>query len=151
MLHKKNGKIVITALLAISCIVSGVLLAASPAYKNYKIENSQQLDSLLNVHIHNSLITPSQLQVSNIKIDTIFTRKEYRIRVPSYFSKTLFHIGLHKELNTFSIDTPAKINFPSRDMHIYVYSEGTVLRTLRLTTDPDLDTLRIDPTLMEPN
>lgn len=131
-------------MLALSCVISSLILAASPSQKNYLLDTTAQLDSLLNVHIHNSLITPSQVRVSSIQVDTILTRKEYRIRVPSRFSKTMFHIGLHDDLNRFDIETPAKILFPSRDMHIYVYNKGTVLRTLRLTTDTDLDTLRTD-------
>lgn len=143
-MDRKNGKIIVTALLALSCVISGVILAATPSQKIYTLDTTAKLDSLLNVHIHNSLITPPQVRVSSIQVDTVLTRKEYRLRVPSRFSKTMFHIGLHQDLNRFDIETPAKIRFPSRDMHIYVYSEGTVLRTIRLTTDTDLDTLRID-------
>lgn len=145
MLDRKNGKKIITVLLVLSCIVSGIILAASPAYNNYSIQNTRQLDSLLNVQIQDSRIFPDQIRVSNIRIDTIFTRKEYRIRVPSGFSKTLFHIDLHKTLNQYEIETPAKINFPSRDMDIYIYNDGTVLRTIRLTTDRDLDSLMTEP------
>lgn len=145
MLDIKNGKKIITVLLALSCVVSGIILAASPSYQNYNIQNTRQLDSLLNVHIQNSRIVPAQVRVSNIRIDTVFTRKAYRIEVPSRFSKTVFHIKLHHSLNRFDIETPAKINFPSRDMDIYVYNHGTVLRTIRLTTNPDLDTLMTEP------
>lgn len=145
MLDRKKGKRIITILLVLSCIVSGIILAASPSYQNYSIQNTGQLDSLLNAQIQNSRINPSQVQVSNIRVDTIFTRKEFRIRVPSGFSKTLFHIDLHRSLSPYEIETPAKINFPSRDMDIYVYNEGTVLRTLRLTTDPEIDTLMTQP------
>lgn len=141
MLIQNNGKKIITVLLALSCIVSGIILAASPSYKNYQIDTPQQLDSLLNIHFQNSLITPSQVRVSTISIDTIFTRKEYRVKVPSQFSKTLFHIDLHKDLNRYKINSPAKVLFPSRDMHIYINKEGTVLRTIHLTTDINLDTL----------
>lgn len=141
MLDRKNGKKIITILLVLSCIVSGIILAASPSNEIYRLDNTQQLDSLVNTHIQNSLITQEQVQVSVINIDTIFTRKVYRLRVPSRFSKTMFHINLHKDLNRYEIKAPAKINFPSRDMHIYVYNKGTVLRTIRLTTDPSLDTL----------
>lgn len=151
MPNRKNGKLVITALLAISCVISGVILAGSPAYKNSSLENTQQLDSLINMHIHNSMITPSQVRRTNIQVDTVFTRKIYRLRVPSRFSKTMFHIDLHNDLNRFGIESPAKINFPSRDMHIYVSSEGTVLRTLHLTTDPSLDTLQVAPIESELN
>lgn len=145
MPKRKNGKLVITALLAISCVISGVILAGSPAYRNNSLENTQQLDSLINVHIHNSMINQPQVRTANIQVDTVFTRKTYRLRVPSRFSKTMFHINLHKDLNRFGIESPARINFPSRDMHIYVYNEGTVLRTMRLTTDPSLDTLQVEP------
>ncbi|MFD2532813.1 hypothetical protein [Gracilimonas halophila] len=143
-MDKKNGKIVVTTLLALSCVISSVILAASPSHKSFNLDTAAQLDSLLNVHIHNSLITPQQVRVSSIQVDTSLTRKEYRLRVPSRFSKTMFHIGLHDDLNRFDIETPAKILFPSRDMHIYVYYKGTVLRTIRLTTDTDLDTLKIN-------
>lgn len=141
MLVKKNGKKIITLLLVLSCIVSGIILAASPGYKNYRIEDSQQLDSLLNVHIQNARINDNQLRISSIQIDTVFTRKEYRIEVPTRFSKTLFHVHLHKDLIKYDIEAPAKVHFPSRDMDIYVYNEATVLRSIRLTTNPELDSL----------
>ncbi|MEQ8523573.1 hypothetical protein [Gracilimonas sp.] len=141
MLDKKNGKKIITALLVLSCIVSGIILAASPEFKSYRLENTRELDSLLNVHIQDARINPNQIRVSSIRIDTIFTRKEYRIEVPSRFSKTLFHVDLHKDLFKYDMEAPAKVHFPSHDMDIYVYHQGTVLRTIRLTTNPELDSL----------
>lgn len=141
MLDKKNGKKVVTLLLVLSCIISGIILAASPPFKNYSLQNTQQLDSLLNIHIQNAQIIPSQVQVTNINIDTVFTRKEFRIEIPSQFSKTLFHIDLHNDLNKYGIEVPAKVRFPSRDMDIYLYNKETVLRKIRLTTNPELDTL----------
>lgn len=151
MINRKKGKRIITVLLILSCIVSVIILVSSPSYKNYSLQNTQQLYSLLNVHIYNSLVTSEQISVSTINIDSSFARKIYRLRVPSRFSKTMFHIGLHKDLIKYDIEAPAKINFPSRDMHIYVYNEGTVLRTIHLTTDPSLDTLLVEPTESELN
>ncbi|MEX0843836.1 MAG: hypothetical protein WD022_01075 [Balneolaceae bacterium] len=141
MVEIKNGKKIVTILLALSCIVSGIILAATPPYKSYKIENVQQLDSLLKVHIQNARINKNQIRTSNILVDTVFTRKDYRIKVPSRFSKTLFHIGLHKDLTRYGIESPAKIYFPSYDMDIFVYHNETILRKIRLTTDVALDTL----------
>ncbi|MCP9292346.1 MULTISPECIES: hypothetical protein [Gracilimonas] len=141
MLDKKNGKKLVTVLLVLSCIVSGIILAASPDYKNYQIENARELDSLLNVHIQDAQIKAEQIRVSSIRIDTIFTRKEYRIEVPSRFSKTLFHVDLHKDLFKYDMQAPAKVHFPSHDMDIYIYDQGTVLRSIRLTTNPELDSL----------
>ncbi|MBO6587285.1 MAG: hypothetical protein JJ953_14335 [Gracilimonas sp.] len=141
MLDKKNGKKLVTVLLVLSCIVSGIILAASPDYKNYQIENAHELDSLLNVHIQDAQIKAEQIRVTSIRIDTIFTRKEYRIEVPSRFSKTLFHVDLHKDLFKYDMQAPAKVHFPSHDMDIYIYDQGTVLRSIRLTTNPELDSL----------
>lgn len=141
MLDKKNGKKLVTVLLVLSCIVSGIILAASPDYKSYRIENTRELDSLLSVHLQDAQIKAEQIRVSGIKIDTIFTRKAYRIEVPSRFSKTLFHVDLHKDLFKYDIQAPAKVHFPSHDMDIYIYDQGTVLRTIRLTTNPELDSL----------
>ena len=141
MLDKKNGKKVVTVLLLLSCVVSGIILAASPEFKNYRLENTRELDSLLNMHIQNARINADQIRVSSIRVDTLFIRKEYRIEVPSRFSKTLFHVDLHKDLYKYKLEAPAKIDFPSHDMDIYVYNRGTVLRTIRLTTNPELDSL----------
>lgn len=141
MLDIKNGKKIVTILLALSCIISGIILAASPDYKNYSLENTKQLDSLLNNHFQNARISSSQIHISTFFIDSILTRKNYRIEVPTRFSKTLFHIDLHKDLNKYDIESPAKIRFPSRDMDIYIYHNETVFRKIRLTTEPGLDTL----------
>ncbi|MDR9417763.1 hypothetical protein [Gracilimonas sp.] len=141
MFSKKNGKKAITVLLVLSCVVSGFILASSPAEKQYVLRSHSQIDSLINLHFQESLIEPSQIQTSTIQIDTIFTRKNYQVRVPSSFSKTVFHIYLNKDMSLYEIDTPAKVRFPSRDMHIHLYKHNTILRTIHLTTDTDLDSL----------
>ena len=139
MFSKENSKKIITGLLFVSCAISGIILAATPASSIQRIESGQQLDSLINTHLNSERILPDQVRTSIIRIDTGFVRKDLRIRVPSHFSKTLFHVGLHKDLLTYNIKTPAIIKFPSRDMHIYISHKGTIIRTLRMTSDPDLD------------
>ena len=138
----KNGKKIVTALLALTCIISGIILASTPAPKFYRIEDFAQLDSLLQQQFQDSGIIPSQIQASIIHVDSVLTRKEFRIEVPSRFSKTMFHIELDKQLSPYDLETPARVHFPSRDMNIYVYHNKTVLRTIRLTTDPELDSLQ---------
>lgn len=141
MFSKENSKKIITGLLFISCIISGIILAATPERAVYRLESDQQLDSLINTHFNSSQILPKQIRTSVIRIDTSFVRKEYRVRVPTQFSKTLFHVGMHKDFQKYDVEVPAIIKFPSRDMHIYVYHKDTIIRTLRLTSDPELDSL----------
>lgn len=142
MLDFKKGKTIVTLLLTLSCIISGIILAVSPAPVSYKLQNLHEVDSLLSIQMQNAQIIPAQVQTTKITADTVFTRKNYRIEVPSRFSKTMFHIQLHNEFNLYGIQTPAKVHFPSKDMDIFLYYNDTVLRKIRLTTDPELDTLR---------
>ncbi len=137
----KNGKKIITALLLVSCIVSGIILMASPTKKIYRLQNTQQLDSLLNLHFKEANILDSHIRTAAIQVDSNLLRKEYRIIVPSRFSKTMFHATLHKTLYSYDVSLPARVHLPSHDMNIYIYYQDTILRTLRLTTDTDLDSL----------
>lgn len=141
MFSKENSKKIITGLLFISCVISGIILAATPDKAVYKLESGQQLDSLINTHFVSAQILPKQIRTSSIRLDSGFIRKEHRVRVPTKFSKTLFHVDLHKDLQKYDVEVPSIIKFPSRDMHIYVYHENSVIRTLRLTSDPELDSL----------
>ncbi|MEX0721130.1 MAG: hypothetical protein WD059_10710 [Balneolaceae bacterium] len=142
-MDRKNGKKIITILLTLSCIISGIILAATPSPAIHKIQTVKELDSLITTHILNSQVNPQQVRVRDITVDSTFTRRMYRIRVPSRFSKTLFHLELHKNFRQYKMEVPAKVSFPERDMDIYLYNEGTVLRTIRLITDTDLDTMII--------
>ena len=93
-------------------------------------------NNLSNLHYNNN-----NFRKYNIKVDSNFTRTVYRIPVHPSFSKTTFHYSLHKNLSRFDIESPAKVLFPERDMHIYIYDSGTIKRTIRLiTTEPKVDT-----------
>ncbi|MAO64012.1 MAG: hypothetical protein CL666_03345 [Balneola sp.] len=144
MEHFKNGKKIVTALLAFTCIISGIILASTPAPTFQRLDNFGELDSLLQVQFQESRILSSQIRTSTVHVDSNLTRKEFRIEVPSRFSKTLFHVHLDKKLTPYGLDTPARVHFPSRDMDIFLYYNNTILRTLRLTTDTDLDTLQTE-------
>lgn len=144
MEHFKNGKKIVTALLAFTCVISGIILASTPAPTFHRLENFRQLDSLLQDQFLESQLMSPQIRTSTVNVDSNLTRKEFRIKVPPGFSKTLFHIHLDKKLTDYGVETPAQVHFPSRDMDIYLYYNNTVLRSLRLTTDPDLDTLQTE-------
>ncbi|WP_142453264.1 hypothetical protein [Gracilimonas mengyeensis] len=135
-----NGKKIITALLALSCVISGIILASAPEKKALYIESPSHLDSLINDQIFQTQIRSPQIYAYQVKVDSGLYRKVYEIDVPSRFSKTLFHINLHKQLHKYGAETPAEMHFPERDMDIYVYYHDSVQRIIRLMTDTDLDT-----------
>jgi len=127
----------ITILLALSCIASAIILAATPAYKSIDYSSANNLDSLITSTLRAEPSIGSNFRIYKIEVDSSFTRTVYRVPVHPTFSKTMFHFDLHKKLLKFEIESPARVVFPSRDMNIYIYDNGTIKSTIRLlTTEP---------------
>ncbi len=131
-------KPIITILLAISCIVSGVILAYSPGTQKINHNAADDLDSLIVSHFVNNSVIGDNFRTYRIEVDTNFTRMVYRVPVPPAFSKTMFHMNLHSSLQKYDIETPARVIFPERNMNIYVHQDGIIRSTIRLiTTEPE--------------
>ena len=127
----------ITILLALSCVASVVILAATPTYKSIDFNAADNLDSLIVNTLNNEPLIGSNFRIYRIEVDSNFTRIVYRVPVHPSFSKTMFHYRLHKMLSKFEIESPARVEFPERDMNIYIYDNGTIKSTIRLiTTEP---------------
>lgn len=129
-----RSKKIITVLLFLSCIVCGFLFAMSPPPKIEKLDTNADLDSLLTLHFSDFEILPYQVRKSNIQIDSSFYRVRYRVNVPIGFSKTMFHYHLHQKLSKYNVESPARVNFPDRDMNIYIYQNNTIHASLHLIT-----------------
>lgn len=142
-MDRQKGKKAVTILLVLSCVISGIILAATKSPEVYRVKTHQQLDSLITQTVLNSQIKPPQIRVNEITVDSIFTRREYQIKVPTRFSKTLFHLELNNRFSKYNMEVPATVHFPERDMDIYIYNKGTILSTIRLVGDARLDTLII--------
>lgn len=134
----KSPKKIISALLLIACILSGIILAYSPSYVSNNITTEAELDSLIQLSFEDAKLQSNQVRIFTVEMDSNFSRKVYRIQVPSSFSKTSFHLELHKRFYSIGLETPSRVVFPERDMNIYITNEGTVFRTLRFITDDDV-------------
>tara|TARA_R110002096_G_scaffold97821_4_gene218046 strand:- start:143 stop:565 length:423 start_codon:yes stop_codon:yes gene_type:complete len=139
-LSKIRRKPLITLLLLLSCVISGVIFVATPAYSPKYLNISTGIDSLLQAEFELHLIPKKSIRKYTIPIDSNFTRNVYRVAVPPSFSKTMFHYGLHQKLRKYNIDTPTRVVFPERDMNIYIYDDKSIRSTIRLiTTEPKTD------------
>lgn len=134
----KSPKKIITALLLGACILSGIIFVYTPTFVPIKVSTQAELDSLIQLSFEDVGLVSNQIRIYNIEIDTSFSRKVYRVRVPATFSKTSFHLELHKRLHPLGLTTPSRVVFPERDMNIYIENEGTVFRTIRLITDNEV-------------
>jgi len=137
-LKEQNKKRLIAALLFISCVVSGYMLFITSANTPKRIQNLAQADSLIQQELSNFNISPEQVQISTISVDSNFSRKLYHIGVPYGFSKTQLHSELNHLLAPYNIQAPANVTLPEQDVNIQLTYKGTVIRTLVVQTDPDL-------------
>lgn len=124
----------ITILLALSCIVSAVMLVATPSHKAIDYSTAENLDSLIASALSQEPSIGANFRKYDIEVDSNFTRTVYRVPVHPTFSKTMFHYSLHQTLSKLKIESPAKVLFPERDMNIYIYDNGTIRSTIRLIT-----------------
>ncbi|MBO6523832.1 MAG: hypothetical protein JJ971_08410 [Balneolaceae bacterium] len=131
----KSSKKIISVLLLFACILSGIILAYTPSFVPNKITTGAELDSLIQLSLDEANLFNEHIRVYNIEMDSSFSRKVYRVRVPSTFSKTSFHLDLHERLYPMGFTSPTRVVFPERDMNIYVEHEGTIFRTIRMITD----------------
>ncbi|GAB5409468.1 MAG: hypothetical protein BalsKO_18330 [Balneolaceae bacterium] len=131
----KSPKKIITALLFVACILSGIIIAYSPTFIPNKITSEAELDSLILLTFDDSNLRNNQVRTFTIELDSSFSRKIYRVMVPPSFSKTSFHLDLHKRFHPLGLTTPSRVVFPESDMNIYIEYKSTIFRTIRLITD----------------
>lgn len=137
-LEEKQKKMLISLLLLISCIVSSVLLAFTSNLSPQSIKSFDQADSLIINDLTKFNISDQQVRIQSVAIDSVNTRKTYRVNVPPGLSKTQLHLELAQTFYPFEIQSAARIDFPQRDMTIHLIYHNSVFRSITLQSDPDL-------------
>ena len=143
-------KIILVILLIFACVSSAYLLISIPSTTPMHITSQEHLDEVIQQGLHEQGIANEHFRVYTAIQDSLFTRKVYQIDTPPSFSKTTLHYELHKLLNEYGAQIPGKVQFPEQDLHLYVKVNGTIFRTLRVRTNPDLITAP-DSTLNNPS
>ena len=145
-----NKKIILVILLIFACVSSAYLLISIPSTTPMHITSQEHLDEVIQQGLHEQGIANEHFRVYTAIQDSLFTRKVYQIDTPPSFSKTTLHYELHKLLHEYGVQLPGKVQFPEQDLHLYVKVNGTIFRTLRVRTNPDLITVP-DSTLNNPS
>lgn len=138
----RNKKKLIAGLLFVSCLISGWLLAIAPSGETQSLQNFGQADSLLQRTLADYNVSNGQVSTSSTQIDSNFTRIVHTVYVPPGFSKTQFHASLQQRLAPYGVALPAKVIFPDKDMHIQFDYYDSIIRTVKLITDEDLQMQR---------
>ena len=145
-----NKKIILVILLIFACVSSAYLLISIPSTTPMHITSQEHLDEVIQQGLHEQGIADEHFRVYTAIQDSLFTRKVYQIDTSPSFSKTTLHYELHKLLHEYGVQLPGKVQFPEQDLHLYVKVNGTIFRTLRVRTNPDLITAP-DSTLNNPS
>jgi hypothetical protein len=133
----KQKKWVVLLLIA-ACIFTGALLLTTEPLVVKKLERVSQIDSLITQTFDLMNISDRQVRRRTIQIDSVFSRQVYTVDLPRGFSKTQLHYEMDKVLRPYKIETPAKVIFPERDMHIHLLYRDTIHRSVILRTDTNL-------------
>lgn len=128
-------RVMIVLLLLISCMLSIYLLYISDPTPIYRLESTQQIDSLITESFREFDIPNGQVRTQNIRIDSTFTRKQFTVEVPPNFSKTSYHYRLHQRLWPYSAETIGRVEFPDKDLHLHVQYNQTIHRTIYLYSE----------------
>lgn len=131
----KQGKYLLTSLLIAACILATVLFFTITPTATYTLSDLEDLNSTLDLAIEAAGLPLSEFKKTHLEIDSTFSRSVYEIKVHPSFSKTSFHLALNHQLHIYNIDSPAKVLFPEENMHIHLIYNGTIFRTIRLTTN----------------
>lgn len=117
-------------LLFFSCIAAFIFfLNTEPPTKKY-LRSVSQIDSLITLTLEQHQITPNQVRVRTVEIDSLFSRRIYQIEIPSTLSKTSFHYKLHQNIWPYEATTVAQVQFPERNLRIHILINDKVHRSL---------------------
>lgn len=137
-MKEQKKKQLIAILLFVACIISGYLFINTPGAGVLKLQSLAQADTLIMEELDNFNIADDQIRVVTTRVDSNFSRKTYWVRVPPQFSKTQLHAELNKTFHQYSVSTPAKVIFPHKDINIHLQLNDTIIRTIKLQSDPSL-------------
>lgn len=104
-----------------------------------KLTSQAQIDSLITLAFDDLNLPPAHITRRTIEVDSVFSRTVYRVRVAPNFSKTTLHYYIQREVWPYDVETIAGVEFPEQDMSIHLLVNDTVLRTLYVESDPDID------------
>lgn len=130
-------------LLLLCCLASATMLVWWEPETTRHLRSGAEADSLIRHTIDHFGIMPNNIRIQTIRIDSLLERKHWSLDIPSGFSSTDWHYQLHRRLQPYGVETPARVFFPEREMLIHLIRNETTFRTIRLipsNTAPEPET-----------
>lgn len=128
----------ITGLLFLSTLLATLLLWKSDPAARETLQSHEQLNALISSVLDESGIRDEQFQKQTVRIDSIFSRSVYRVRVAPAYSKTTLHYELQQAVWPYRVSTVGRIEFPARTLYLHFMLNENILSSVIITDDPDL-------------
>jgi len=138
----------ITLLLFVSTLISSLLLWKGEPVVQKRLQSAAQLDSLLSSAFNESGLTDAQLQKQTIRIDSLFSRRLYTVRVAPGVSKTTLHYSLQQAVWPYRISTVGRVEFPARTLYLHFMVNDNILSSVIVVDDPDLRVRQSQPSIL---
>ncbi len=113
-----------------------------PSKKRQKLQRLSQADSLVLGTLSKFNIPKKHISIHFKRVDSSFTRKVYIVSVPLYFPKIRFHAALKAQFSRYNVTLPARIIFPDKNIDIQLYYQDTIIRTIKMVMDDNLQLKR---------
>lgn len=147
-MQSERQRRVIAVLLLFSCITAlGLLWKTEPVIPQ-KLSSPVQLDSLIVQTFEDLEIRHSQFQKRTVRVDSVFSRSVYNLKVAPNFSKTTLHYNLQEALWPYQVKTVARVEFPDRTMHMHFLVNQNIHRSLIITEDLEVNLEQDQPIIL---
>jgi len=129
----------IVRLLAVCTVLALILYLTWEPEQRLSLQTAGEVDDMIRNTLDHFPVPARRVQIQTVAIDSLTSRRVYTISVPPEFSKTQWHYELDKVVRPYRIQTPARVLFPDRDLHIHLVYNDNIIRTVRLRTISDSD------------
>ena len=103
-----------------------------------RISSQEHLDEIIQQGLREQGIANEHYRVYTAVQDSFSLVKYIKLTPLLAFQRLTLHYELHKLLYEYGVQLPGKVQFPEQDLHLYVRVNGTIFRTIRVRTNPEL-------------
>ncbi len=125
-------------MLLISCAASVLLLASADAPSTTPLHDLSLTDAVIRDAAIAYGLPVEQINVRTITVDSLFSRRDYELKIPRGFPATTVHARIVNELHPYGVKVYGKRTFPSNELTLWVTYAGKRIRTVKFSIDRDL-------------
>ncbi len=126
--RKKERLLVI--LLAIACVMSGLMLLAFPPPERNNLQDLGSIDRAIHQTLSAYGVPADQIRERSIKVDSLFTRTTFQVGINRSFPSTAAHVRIARELKPYGVTVEGERIFPENRLHLTITYSNRLVRSV---------------------